>query len=182
MSLRENFSHNDMERWLDEHRVTEIECLVPDLTGVPRGKILPREKFTEDRGMRLPEAVVGMTVTGDCPDDSEDYDSVISVNDRDMLLLPDPGTVRLVPWAVDPTAQVIHDCYFSNGHLVDFAPRSVLRHVLDLYKRVPFRAAPVGVSNARTAPLPQPEEPGVAELIAAGRGSTIALDGRIAER
>ncbi|HMV52586.1 MAG TPA: glutamine synthetase family protein [Rhodocyclaceae bacterium] len=135
MSLRENFSHNDMERWLDEHRVTEIECLVPDLTGVPRGKILPREKFTEDRGMRLPEAVVGMTVTGDCPDDSEDYDSVISVNDRDMLLLPDPGTVRLVPWAVDPTAQVIHDCYFSNGHLVDFAPRSVLRHVLDLYKQ-----------------------------------------------
>jgi quinone-modifying oxidoreductase subunit QmoB len=36
----------------------------------------------------------------------------------------------------------------------------------DLYKRVPFRAAPQGVSNARTAPLPQPEEPGVAEMIA----------------
>lgn len=134
MSLRENFSHNDMERWLDEKRVTEIECLVPDLTGVPRGKILPREKFTEDRGMRLPEAVVAMTVTGDCPDDDDDYDSVISVNDRDMLLLPDPATVRLVPWAVDPTAQVIHDCYFSNGSLVDFAPRSVLRHVVGLYK------------------------------------------------
>jgi hypothetical protein len=26
----------------------------PDLTGVARGKILPRQKFTEDRGMRLP--------------------------------------------------------------------------------------------------------------------------------
>lgn len=135
MSLRENFSHNDMERWLDEKRVIEIECLVPDLTGVPRGKILPREKFTEDRGMRLPEAVVGMTVTGDTPEDSDDYYSVISVNDRDMLLLPDPATVRLVPWAVVPTAQVIHDCHFSNGKLVDFAPRSVLRHVCDLYKQ-----------------------------------------------
>ena len=134
MSLRENFSHNDMERWLDENQVTEIECLVPDLTGVPRGKILPREKFTEDRGMRLPEAVVGMTVTGDCPENSADYDSVISVNDRDMLLLPDPATVRLVPWTVDPTAQVIHDCYFSDGRLVDFAPRSVLRRVCELYK------------------------------------------------
>ena len=33
-----------------------------DLTGVARGKILPREKFTEDRGMRLPEAVVAMGV------------------------------------------------------------------------------------------------------------------------
>jgi len=37
-----------------KRHVTEIECLVPDLTGVARGKILPREKFTEDRGMRCP--------------------------------------------------------------------------------------------------------------------------------
>jgi glutamine synthetase len=35
-------SFADMEQWLDLHRVTEIECLVPDLTGVARGKILPR--------------------------------------------------------------------------------------------------------------------------------------------
>ena len=39
-----NFS--DLERWLNEHRVTEVECLVPYLTGVARGKILPREKCT----------------------------------------------------------------------------------------------------------------------------------------
>jgi glutamine synthetase len=45
--------------------VTEVECLVPDLTGVARGKILPREKFTEDRGMRLPQAIVAMGVTGE---------------------------------------------------------------------------------------------------------------------
>ncbi len=133
MSLRENFSYADMERWLNEKRVTEIECLVPDLTGVARGKILPREKFTEERGMRLPEAVLAMTVTGEFPDDDADYDSVISVTDRDMILRPDPSTVRLVPWAIDPTAQVLHDCYFSDGRLVDFAPRSVLRHVLQLY-------------------------------------------------
>ena len=55
----------ELEQWLNLHRVTEIECLVPDLTGVARGKILPREKFTEDRGMRLPEAIVAMGVTGD---------------------------------------------------------------------------------------------------------------------
>ena len=45
----------DLERWLDAHGVTEVECLVPDLTGVARGKILPRQRFTEERGMRLPE-------------------------------------------------------------------------------------------------------------------------------
>ncbi len=139
MTLRENFSHQDMERWLDEKRVTELECLVPDLTGVARGKILPREKFTQDRGMRLPEAVVAGTVTGEYPDKDEGYNDVISGNDRDMVLLPDPATVRLVPWAADPTAQVIHDCYFSNGTLVDFAPRSVLRHVRDLYTEMGWK-------------------------------------------
>ena len=65
MVSRDNFTFSELENWLDEHRVTEIECLVPDLTGVARGKILPREKFTEDRGMRLPEAEVGNRRSGE---------------------------------------------------------------------------------------------------------------------
>ena len=64
MAIRENFTYTDMDVWLNEKHVTEIECLVPDLTGVARGKILPRGKFTQERGMRIPEAVLGMTVTG----------------------------------------------------------------------------------------------------------------------
>jgi glutamine synthetase len=133
MNTNNNFSYNDMDLWLNEKRVTEIECLVPDLTGVARGKILPRTKFTQERGMRIPEAVLGMTVTGNYPDSDADYDRAISATDRDMILRADPGTITLVPWAKDPTAQVIHDCYFADGSLVDFAPRTVLRHVLKLY-------------------------------------------------
>jgi glutamine synthetase len=123
---------SELEHWLDQRHVTEIECLVPDLTGVARGKILPRQKFTEDRGMRLPEAVVAMGVTGEFPEEGPYYD-VISPTDQDMHLRPDPGTVRIVPWATDPTAQVIHDCFDKHGVLVPFAPRSVLRRVCDLY-------------------------------------------------
>ncbi len=110
MVPRKDYTFSDLEQWLDKHRVTEIECLVPDLTGVARGKILPREKFTEDRGMRLPEAVVAMGVTGEFPEEGPYYD-VISPTDRDMHLRPDPSTVRIVPWATDPTAQVwAHQC------------------------------------------------------------------------
>ena len=133
MVRQPNLTFSDLEQWLDTHRVTEIECLVPDLTGVARGKILPREKFTEDRGMRLPEAVVAMGVTGELPDEGPYYD-VISATDRDMHLRPDPSTVRIVPWATDPTAQVIHDCYDKQGALVPFAPRSVLRRVCALFE------------------------------------------------
>ena len=132
MADKSNFTFSDLEQWFNEHRVTEIECLVPDLTGVARGKILPREKFTEDRGMRLPEAVVAMGVTGEFPEEGPYYD-VISPNDLDMHLQPDPSTVRIVPWATDPTAQVIHDCYDRHGKLVPYAPRSVLRRICDLY-------------------------------------------------
>ncbi|MDP2222409.1 MAG: glutamine synthetase, partial [Hydrogenophaga sp.] len=132
MTDRKNMTFNDLENWLNEHRVTEVECLVPDLTGVARGKILPRGKFTEDRGMRLPQAIVGMGVTGEFPESGPYYD-VVDPTDKDMQLRPDPSTVRIVPWATDPTAQVIHDCFDHAGKLVPFAPRSVLRKICDLY-------------------------------------------------
>lgn len=132
MSNTTPHTFNELETWLNEKRVTEVECLVPDLTGVARGKILPREKFYEDRGMRLPHAIVAMSVTGEQPASGPYYD-VVEPTDRDMQLRPDPTTVRIVPWATDPTAQVIHDCFDSNGRLVPYAPRSVLRRVCDLY-------------------------------------------------
>ncbi|MCM5680093.1 glutamine synthetase family protein [Schlegelella sp. S2-27] len=132
MVVRDSFTFSELEQWLNERRVTEIECLVPDLTGVARGKILPREKFTEDRGMRLPEAIVAIGVTGEFPDEGPYYD-VITPTDRDMHLRPDPATVRIVPWATDPTAQVIHDCFDRHGNVVPYAPRSVLRRVCNLF-------------------------------------------------
>ncbi|UUZ54975.1 glutamine synthetase [Massilia sp. H-1] len=91
-----------MDAWLNARRVTEIECLVPDLTGVARGKILLRAKFAEERGMRIPEAVLGMTVTGNYPQDDAAYLRAISATDRDMILKADPATIAMVPWAADP--------------------------------------------------------------------------------
>ena len=129
---KRNFNFADLEQWFNDRGVTEIECLVPDLTGVARGKILPRSRFTEERGMRLPEAIVAIGVTGEFPTAGPYYD-VIHATDRDMHLRPDLSTVRIVPWATDPTAQVIHDCYDRDGVMIPYAPRSVLRRICDLY-------------------------------------------------
>ena len=133
MIQRENFSPGDMEKWLDEKRITEVECMVSDMTGVSRGKILPRAKFGQDKGLRLPQAVMMQTVTGNYPN-SPEVDAIMTDYDPDMVLRPDPETVCVVPWTVDPTAQVIHDCYFFDDQPVDFAPRSVLRRVMGLYR------------------------------------------------
>jgi glutamine synthetase len=121
---------SSLRRWLKQRRITEVECLVPDITGNARGKIIPAAKFSHDYGTRLPEGIFATTVTGESPDD---YYELTSPSDSDMLLRPDPDTVRMVPWATDPTAQIIHDCYTQDGRPHDLAPRNVLRRVLDLY-------------------------------------------------
>jgi glutamine synthetase len=46
-------------RWLKDRRITEVECLVPDITGNARGKIIPADKFSHDYGTRLPEGIFG---------------------------------------------------------------------------------------------------------------------------
>ncbi|KAA2286069.1 glutamine synthetase family protein [Arenimonas fontis] len=123
-------------RWLKERRITEVECLVPDFTGNARGKIIPAAKFSHDFGTRLPEGIFATTVTGDYPDE---YDDLVSPSDSDMALRPDPETVRMVPWATDPTAQIIHDCYTKDGRPHELAPRNVLRRVLRLYEDLGLR-------------------------------------------
>ena len=30
--------------WLKDHGITEVECILPDITGVARGKIIPKDK------------------------------------------------------------------------------------------------------------------------------------------
>ncbi len=117
-----------IEQWLDQHRITEVECLIPDMAGQARGKIVPRHKYKPAYGLRLPEAVFAMTVTGGYPE--EDYTSAA---DPDMLLLPDATTIRPVPWAKEPTAQIIHDCLSFDGAAVDLSPRHVLRQVMARY-------------------------------------------------
>lgn len=123
-------------RWLKERHITEVECLVPDFTGNARGKIIPADKFSHDYGTRLPEGIFATTVTGDFPDD---YYELTSPSDSDMILRPDPDTVRMVPWATDPTAQIIHDCYTKAGQPHELAPRNVLRRVLQEYADLGLR-------------------------------------------
>ena len=41
----------DMTSWLKEKSITEVECLVSDIAGIPRGKILPVHKFSGAAGL-----------------------------------------------------------------------------------------------------------------------------------
>src|SRR6202051_3307681 len=119
-----------IQQFLKEHGISEVEAIIPDMAGVARGKLMPAEKFAEEEGMRLPEAIFLQTVTGDYPDDQ----SAMNPSDIDIVLKADPKTVRVVPLAAELTAHVIHDCFYGDGRPVTMAPRYVLRRVLDLYE------------------------------------------------
>ncbi|RQH05305.1 glutamine synthetase family protein [Paraburkholderia dinghuensis] len=120
----------DIDDFLKKHHITEVEAIIPDMAGIARGKIIPRSKFESGESMRLPQAVMIQTVTGEYPED----DSFTGVTDPDMVCVPDPSTIRIIPWAVDPTAQVIHDCVHFDGTPVEISPRRVLRRVLEMYE------------------------------------------------
>ena len=121
--------------FLTAHRIHEVECVIPDMTGIARGKILPRDLFVEAGEMRLPKSVLLNTVNGQQPDNGP----YVGDTDPDMVCRPDASTVRLVPWAAEPVAVVIHDCFEADGSAVGLSPRAVLRGVLDLYAHEGWR-------------------------------------------
>ena len=111
------------EAWFADHRIDEVECLVPDMAGVARGKILPASKFLKGlagAGLRLPEEIFILTVTGRYVEEPETTDPA----SMDMVLRPDVDTIRHVPWYDEPTAQVICDCAYLDGSPVDVAPQT----------------------------------------------------------
>lgn len=113
--------------WFKERKIEDVEAFVPDMAGTARGKVMPADKFGSGE-MKMPEAIFSQTVTGSYIDDDR------NVEDRDMLLVPDPASLRPVPWATDPAASVFVDCYHRDGSLVAQSPRNVLRKVLAMYE------------------------------------------------
>ncbi len=117
--------------WLKKHQISEVEVLVPDMTGNARGKFIPAQQYLDLGDPKLPESIMIQTVTGEYSDDHWDF---VEPTDTDMILKPDTSSLRVVPWAREPTAQIIHDCYTMDGELHPLSTRNVLRKVLKLYE------------------------------------------------
>ena len=129
------------QTWFQENSITEVECLVPDLGGIARGKILPTNKFLKglnEDSHRLPQSTFIQTISGDYA--TEDLSgplpkSIFNPTDIDVILKPDYKTMRIVPWYEDPTAQVICDAVNLNGEDVINSSRNALKNILKLYSK-----------------------------------------------
>src|SRR5258706_466671 len=148
-----------IQQFLREHGISEVEAIIPDMAGVARGKLMPAQKFAEEEGMRLPEAIFLQTVTGDYPEDQ----SAMNPSDIDIVLKADPKTVRVVPWAAEPTAQVIHESGAAQMeiNLLHGYPMSLADQAF-LFKRTAREAAMRHKMYATFMAKPMAKEPGSA--------------------
>lgn len=111
-----------------QHGVRDVECLFPDVSGYPRGKLMPAGSFAAGAELRIAQAIPMQCVTG-----AYSYDPIFPDSDPDVRLVPDYATLKLAPWARSPRAFAIHDCIELDGSHCAFAARSVLKQVVQRY-------------------------------------------------
>jgi glutamine synthetase len=119
---------NEIQTFFQQHGVRDVECIFADISGYPRGKLMPASAFAAGAELRIAQAIPMQAVTGDYS-----YDPIFPDADPDVRLLPDYSTLRLSPWSSVPRAVAIHDCVELNGEPCVFAARSLLKTVLQRY-------------------------------------------------
>src|SRR5690554_4215092 len=90
--------------YIEGRKPDEVECIVPDLAGVARGKAMPASKFAKQEKFYLPDSIFLQTITGDWAERPG-----TSFTEPDMVMRPDFSTASAAPWTADVTLQVIHD-------------------------------------------------------------------------
>ena len=117
--------------YLESNRLDEVECVIADLPGIARGKAVPASKWEKQSYFHLPNSIFFQTITGDWGEAAGPG----GWTEPDMTLKPDMATATAAPWAADGTLQVIHDAFDQKGDPVEFAPRNVLKRVVELYRK-----------------------------------------------
>ena len=164
---------SELKSWIESRGITEVECLIPDLNGVLRGKVLPAAKLLQtvsEGALRLPSSVFAVTVTGEYADDEDDEEAY---QDPDMVLRPDARTLCVAPGFKTPTAFVFADAFHTDGSPWASSPRHVLKTVVELYRQRGWR--PVAAPELEfylTAVNPDPDLPLTPPAGRSGRAET----------
>ena len=155
----------DLQARLDQRGIRDVECIFPDVSGYPRGKLMPASAFARGAELRIAQAIPMQCITGEYS-----YHPIFPDADPDVRLVPDYGTLVDIPWSSVPRALAIHDCMELSGEHCAFAPRSVLQTVLQRYAAAGL--TPVVAPEIEfylTAPNADPSQPLAAPIARNGR-------------
>ncbi|MCH4873951.1 glutamine synthetase [Pseudomonas sp. TMW22091] len=135
--------------------IDEVECVTPDLNGVPRGKVMTGAGFLEGRRLQMARGVLLQCIMGGYPE-ARFYGG----EDGDLALVPDPAHIHRLPWSAQPRALAICDANELSGGPSSLSTRSQLKAVIARYAA--FGLAPVVATELEFfvfAPNPDPTQP-----------------------
>lgn len=110
--------------------VDEVECVTPDLNGVPRGKVMTAEGFLQGRRLQLARGVLLQCIMGGYPA-ARFYGS----DDGDLALNAEPTQIHRLPWSETPRALAICDADELDGRRSGLSTRGLLKQVIARYAR-----------------------------------------------
>ena len=117
---------------IEEHSLRTVRMIWVDQHGVPRCKFMSTPDYVAslNNGIDFSAALLSMDSANNVFTplfvEGGGFDIPELTGFPDMVLVPDPGTFRVLPWA-DRTGWVICDAYFSNGKPVPIDGRLLLR-------------------------------------------------------
>jgi glutamine synthetase len=128
---------------IEEHGLRTIRMIWVDQHGQPRCKFMSALDYLAslENGIDFSAALLSMDTANNVftplfvPGGGFDIPELTGF--PDMVLVPDPTTFRVLPWA-DRTGWVITDAYFSNGKPVPLDGRQLLKQQVDAAAKLGF--------------------------------------------
>lgn len=121
------------DAFLDAHPdIDRFELLLPDLSGIARGKRVRRPGLRAAcaDGIPLPSSIFASRASGESVVASG---LVWEVGDKDLRCHPVPSSLVTIPWASRPSGQALIRMVNENGSPFFGDPRAVLERVLGRY-------------------------------------------------
>ncbi len=120
---------------IEEHGLRTVRMIWVDQHGVPRCKFMSAADYVSslESGIDFTTALLSMDSANNVftplfvPGGGLDVEELTGF--PDMVVVPDPATFRVLPWA-DRTGWVLTDAYFGNGRPVPLDARRLLRQQL----------------------------------------------------
>jgi glutamine synthetase len=109
--------------------ITQVDAFLADMNGVPRGKRFPVQEAAKiwSGGVQLPFCLYFLDVTGE---DLDPGGRSEARGDPDGNAWPVAGTLARVPWAAEPTAQILLTMPDQENQPCLVDPRQVLAQLL----------------------------------------------------
>src|SRR5690606_2065611 len=109
--------------------IGEVEFVIPDMNGIPRGKVIHARNVINGRRVQMAHGVLTQCLTGEYHDPR-----YYGYDDSDFILRPIPGQLHRTPWSATPRALALCEAVEMDGTPARLSSRSMLRQVVERYE------------------------------------------------